>query len=107
MKKISFLPLLALVLAVGASAFTAPEATDDAWYVFTGNDYADVDNRLLYERTSTGASPGCSKSGNICAIRLPDNGTTPDQTDFDALLPAIELAQTNGSTNHQQIEMED
>jgi len=107
MKKISFLPLLALVIAVAASAFTTQRKTNDVWYTFTGTSFNDVDNYLLYESTESDESPGCSTLGNICAVQLPDNGQTPDEGDFNVLKQDIVDAQAGHSSSDSRIQMQE
>lgn len=84
MKKISFLPLVALVLAVAASAFTSQQkiGTNPQWF-FKGTTTAGMNDRLNYEALSgqDGDCPG--NSAVYCVIEAPahlDSNNQPDGT---------------------------
>jgi hypothetical protein len=105
----STLSLTALVLFVLFSAFTSKNTakTNDVWYVFTSTDYGQVDDHTLYESLGSSEEPVCPEGGNVCAIRLPDNGLNPDATDFDGLKQAIMAAQQNQTTSNPDIRLKE
>lgn len=91
------LPLVTLVLAIAASAFTtlSPKKTQSGPYFFdlTGTDQMD---QASYTIRSTQPSPGdvCSGNSVLCGIWAdvdPNDNTRPLQSDLDALANAYDV----------------
>ena len=108
MKVSRFFPVLALIVAIAGSAFTSKKATGDVWYLFNSTNYSQVDDVTKYVNTESDVSPGCSTSGDICAIKLPDSGNTnPDSGDFSGLQSAIQNSEDNHSASDSRIQMQE
>lgn len=96
MRKNQFLPLLALLVAFGAAAFTIPEqapqpALDTMHFQFIG-DAADGDEYRLEENWTAGSpgGSGCSSGSLPCVVEV-ENAETfgiTDLSDFVAYLDA-------------------
>ncbi|HEV7332727.1 MAG TPA: hypothetical protein VGN63_16935 [Flavisolibacter sp.] len=125
MKKLILLPLFAVVLAVAASAFKTEKSseavnaaekaqtisevkkTNEVWYTFSSTNYSQVNDRTKYVNTGSDTDPGCLTEGNVCAIKLPDSGSTnPTSGDFAGLLSQIQQSQNDHeSTDPDLIQM--
>lgn len=106
MKKLSIgLPILALVIAAAASAFTTKK-TANVWYTFESQNYSQVTDLTKYQNTHSSTSPGCGTDGNVCAILLPDsNQDDPNSSDFSSLQSAISSSQQSGRSTDPRIQM--
>ena len=82
--KISFIALLAIVLAIGGSAFTAPSAkpTATGWFQYLGGD---KNNPVNY--SYSGTTDPCSGTNQFCAFngtRQTANPSLPTQTSLNS-----------------------
>lgn len=84
MKKLSFgLPVLALVMAVAASAFTAKPVSGTQWH-FMSSSATDIRNSQAYEQN---ANPTDCDFGNLpCVIEVPHVGSNTALQDLQAYL---------------------
>ena len=74
-------------------------ALDNVWYVYDGdpidledgNYESDILDATKYTRFSAdpNQSPNCLGSNQICSVRLPDNGSQPDQGDLNGMASDI------------------
>lgn len=92
MKKVKvLLPLIAMILAIGTSAFRASESRvktvdEQKWYDFTGDDPNDPADYQLH----TGLPPTCNSGSDRCAVRAVQNTSLPgDQPDLND--PSIQI----------------
>ncbi|MBC7903139.1 MAG: hypothetical protein H7Y27_06935 [Gemmatimonadaceae bacterium] len=84
----------ALVLALGFSAFTAPEQQKESqnWYLFVGNpnNASEVADPYFYERQST--IPNCLPAGvKRCAVKAEQDLSDPLVDIPDLSDPAIDI----------------
>ena len=84
MKKISFLPLLALVIAVAASAFTSHKTTATTQWHFEGTQLSQA--RMAGQYTQNVSSASCGGSTLPCIINVPDDPNRSDEEDLEAYL---------------------
>lgn len=90
MKKFSFLPVIALMIAFAASAFTTSTkdvtSTNQLWYEFTGGD---PNVATDYEIMGTGTvEPECETGSERCAVKAsahPELGATYPNLDDEQI----------------------
>ncbi len=84
-KKISFIAMLAIVLAIGLSSFTtAHKNFTKQWFVFTGSNNSMASDYTL--APGSGADPEClADPVKVCSIYANNNGGHPVQSDLDAI----------------------
>lgn len=83
LKKISLLPVLALILAVGASAFGLPKMATKQWH-FGGTQLNQA--RVPGAYSQTPGSNGCIGSTLPCIIEVPDDPNRTDAEDLEDYL---------------------
>ncbi len=111
MKKILF-AFAIIAVSIAVFAFTQPaqvskETTlQDVWYSFNGTQ-GQVTDRTKYSNTYNNTNPGCANDGDVCAIRLPNSGSSlPNQSDFDAIKSTIQNSQNSNTSLHSSIGMQ-
>ena len=82
--------VIAIILAVTATAFTMPQKISPnalQWYVFNGGDPSMAAN---YTLNAGGANPNCPTQPNtVCAVRTnAGSGNHPNQSDLNAIKTA-------------------
>ena len=86
--KVSIFAVIAIVMGIAASAFTAPKAPlSDGWFTINAN----ADPTLAASYTYSGASSPCSGSDVLCAIigtKDPLHPTQPMQSDVNSAASA-------------------
>jgi hypothetical protein len=97
MKKISFLPVLALVIAFAASAFTR-HTTTTQWH-FEGTQLSGA--RISSQYSQDLGSVNCGGSNLPCIIDVPDDPSRTDEQDLDAYLASFnsDQAVVNAATS--------
>lgn len=108
MKKF-FIAFSAVLLTVVVFAFKQSsdhQATlQDVWYTFNGTPQQ-VNDYTKYSNTYSSTNPGCEDEGDVCAILLPNSGSTfPNLSDFNSLSAAIQQAQLKRRSTHPEIIM--
>jgi len=74
--KISMIAVVAIVMGIAASAFTAPSRhLTDAWFTINASE----DPNLASSYTYVGTSSPCSGSSVLCAIEGVRDSSNPDQ----------------------------
>jgi hypothetical protein len=94
--QISVIAVVAIVMGIAASAFTAPKVSlTDAW--FSINDGADPNLASSY--TYAGTTSPCSGSTRLCAIEGVRDSSNPDQP----LQSSVDDASTASNNFTQQV----
>lgn len=84
--------MAALLLAIGASAFTVNQskpdvpATNVLWH-FTGSTIADQTDQEQYEPTTQTNLPDCNGSRLYCVVSAPEDPSNPGTPDLSNLQP--------------------
>lgn len=104
MKKIKLLSLIAIVLAIGASAFSnvkndvvkKENATDYAYFVFTGTSVSEENDEMKWQKV-TNPSNQCDQGNNLlCTILAPlanPNDVHPDFSGISDVRTALEISE--------------
>lgn len=105
MKKL-IIPVVAIVLAISSSAFTAKTTSGFLYqYVGSGTSQTDLQDVNNYQRVS--ADP-CDAGSDVCGVILATDegiGNAPDQTEFDAEKTNLWNSQHDGEAKDTNIEM--
>lgn len=80
MKKISLLPILALVLGIATSAFTSPSSSMERWHLIAGKTINDAKDPLAYEPDN--GSFSCNNVQNLPCIVEFDPAVYPSLQDY-------------------------
>lgn len=75
MKKVRFLPLFALVLAIAASAFTTKASHDSKTSLYWFR-YDEQQQQFVFDRHDTAPSVECDGLGRVCAEGFEDHNTS-------------------------------
>lgn len=106
MKKF-IIPVIALVLAVGSSAFTAKKTTS-SFFKYSGATYLQADIQNINNYTAQVSDADCSDLTNVCGVNLStakNVGQTPSSTEFNAEKSNLWTSQQNHSPADGAIEM--
>lgn len=104
MKKL-IIPIVAIVLAFSASAFTAKKTSTILYqYVGSGTSQTNIQDINNYVRTEDAP---CDEGSDVCGVVLNDNGVgnPPATADFNGEKTNLWLSQQNGSAQDGAIEM--
>ncbi|HUC82465.1 MAG TPA: hypothetical protein VMR70_16280 [Flavisolibacter sp.] len=106
MKRISFLPLLALIIAVAASAFTIQRkaSTQEHWFVYNGPDQSLAELQDAANYSSPDDTQPCTGSTAICGVYYQEDDLLSSRPeDFDEEMLGKIHAVALGTTQYDEI----
>jgi len=105
--KRKFLGILAIVIAVGTSAFTTKKANSN-FYVYTGSSTSQADIQNISNYQSLATDDPCSGATDVCGVTLSTSrpaGQTPVTSEFNAEKANLWSSQQSHSAADSNIEM--
>lgn len=105
--KFKFLGILAIVIAISASAFTTKPTTSN-FYVYTSGSVAQADIQNINNYLASASDPCTAGDDNVCGVTLTTAhtvGTTPVPAEFNAEQTNLWTSQQNGKRADTHIGM--
>jgi hypothetical protein len=105
--KMKFLGILAIVIAISASAFTTKHATSN-FYIYTSGSVAQADIQNINNYLASSSDPCTATDANVCGVTLSTahtDGTTPVVSEFNAEKTDLWTSQQNGTRADNKIGM--
>jgi hypothetical protein len=105
--KFKFLGILAIVIAISASAFTTKKASSN-FYIYTSGSVAQADIQNINNYVASSSDPCNRADANVCGVTLTTahtDGSTPVVSEFNAEQTNLWTSQQNSAPADTHITM--